>query len=109
MGWREDEDSIEVITEYLPDSLSDMVARGEVYSEEDAIFLLKSLLLSVHEMHHVKNVFNANECYMNVAMHPASIRFYQNNEDYPKLLFSNAGDLYREENLTTKKRSHEIE
>lgn len=65
-----------------------MIEKKHVYCENDAIFLLKCILLNLYEMHHIKNVFNASECYLNVAMHPESILF----EPANRLLSDSAKD-----------------
>lgn len=93
----EDSDSIELITEYIDDSIEQMIERQDVYCEQDAVFLLKCLLISLHELHHVKNVFNKQECYLDYCLHPASLLFRpaEKSEDVPTAVFSNARNLHR--------------
>ncbi|KAL4474999.1 hypothetical protein ABPG74_001695 [Tetrahymena malaccensis] len=107
LNHEEDEDNIEVITEYVQDNINEMIEQKQIYSENDAIYLMKCILMSLNEMHNIKNVFNAEECYLNIAIHPKFLLFKQQNgllSDAKKdlILFSNAGDLFQEEDLKKK-------
>ncbi|EAR86670.1 kinase domain protein (macronuclear) [Tetrahymena thermophila SB210] len=113
LNHQEDDDNIEIITEYVQDNINEMIEQKQIYSENDAIYLMKCILMSLNEMHNIKNVFNAEECYLNIAIHPKFLLFKQQNgllSDAKKdiILFSNAGDLFQEEDLK-KKNTKEIE